>query len=390
MGAITTNQTSQPLLGIDNETSVSTEIGEYDPSPLSPRSKLVYNQWKMDDNDTLLISGFFRQCNITLQPLSPDVTQLIASYYFKRYSRRKLKHKIVQMNAYLQRKNLRKRKQRSRWSLFILCLCLVLILIFAPDIAGLIVISRNNCDGSITSHLRIGCISHLVIVFCVSCIVYCLGSENQKGNAFVHRHQHVLIRSVFIVISVCVLFFLGWSVLGSILHSQMVSHRTYHTQCTDMLLSWIILKFILYGMVSLYALSLIGGDNLLANLIRNITMILVFGIVFGSDIAGFIVISVHKHCDVPTDGKTIAWNPSVSINWMHSAYELYIVIAVLYWQGGSISKGYFVWYYYDATDGFVFNCMAHCRMYIILRNRYEYIQQTMYKDGFGMDDHQIY
>eukprot|EP01084_Bolivina_argentea_P166313 288766_1 len=154
MGAITTNQTSQPLLGIDNETSVSTEIGEYDPSPLSPRSKLVYNQWKMDHNDTLLISGFFRQCNITLQPLSPDVTQLIASYYFKRYSRRKLKHKIIQMNAYLQRKNLRKRKQRSRWSLFILCLCLVLILIFAPDIAGLIVISRNNCDGSITSHLR--------------------------------------------------------------------------------------------------------------------------------------------------------------------------------------------------------------------------------------------
>eukprot|EP01083_Nonionella_stella_P174253 603560_1 len=98
----------QPLLGIENGNYHSANpfshlvMEQYDPSPLTPCSKLVHEQWTMDHNDILLITGFFRECNVQSRRLSPDVTRIISTYYTKKYSKTTLKHKILEMKQYLE------------------------------------------------------------------------------------------------------------------------------------------------------------------------------------------------------------------------------------------------------------------------------------------------
>ena len=64
-----------------------------DPKGLSPTSTLVFKQWVMDDENTLLVNGFSRrtQCQ---QILPEDICIITADYYVKLYSKNNLNMKI--------------------------------------------------------------------------------------------------------------------------------------------------------------------------------------------------------------------------------------------------------------------------------------------------------
>eukprot|EP01083_Nonionella_stella_P069598 185623_1 len=142
----------------------------------------------MDHNDILLITGFFRECNVQSRRLSPDVTRIISTYYTKKYSKTTLKHKILEMKQYLERRKLQQMQiKKLPWMWIIPCIVLLLAFIFAPDVAGLVITIQNNCDVaipnaslSITEYLRIGCISHMICMITLLSVVPCLWCANQK------------------------------------------------------------------------------------------------------------------------------------------------------------------------------------------------------------------
>eukprot|EP01083_Nonionella_stella_P083194 229898_1 len=300
----------QPLLGIENDNyhSASIAIEQYDPSPLTPCSKLVYEQWTMDHNDILLITGFFRESNVQLQQLSPDVMRIISSYYTKRHSKTKLKHKILQTKQYLEWRKLQQIQiNELPWMWIILCIVLLLIFIFAPDVAGLVITSQNNCDLaipygtqplnlSVTEHLRIGCISHMICMITLLFVAPCLWFASQRGQAFANRHQKRLKSMVCAAIFVCTVFFIMWGILGGTLN-------TSNKQCADMMFVWITVKFILYGLIVLAGLNAIQGD---------VINIFVVVFTFGLDIWGLVVVSKND-CDDTSKWIAIGMNEYILI-----------------------------------------------------------------------------
>lgn len=59
----------------------------------SPKAKGVYIQYVKDSDDNYLVDGFFRE-NMQNRLLPPEINKLIAAYYLKSYSIRKLKEKL--------------------------------------------------------------------------------------------------------------------------------------------------------------------------------------------------------------------------------------------------------------------------------------------------------
>eukprot|EP01083_Nonionella_stella_P071018 190428_1 len=92
-------QNVQKYNSIDTEITDVNDIDlePYNPSYLSPTSKGVYKQWQLDKKDELLVDGYFRECEITTQPLSSDVAFIIASYYTKVQTKGALKRKIREL-----------------------------------------------------------------------------------------------------------------------------------------------------------------------------------------------------------------------------------------------------------------------------------------------------
>eukprot|EP01083_Nonionella_stella_P069597 185615_1 len=169
----------------------------------------------MDHNDILLITGFFRVCNVQLQHLAPDVMRIISSYYPKKYSKTELEDKILQMKQYLEwRKQQQMQIKQLPWMWIIPCIALLLTFIFAPDVAGLVITSQNKCDLgiphavqplnlSITAHIRIGCVSHMICMITLLFVVPCLWFANQRGNASANSHQKRLKCMVYAAIPAC-------------------------------------------------------------------------------------------------------------------------------------------------------------------------------------------
>eukprot|EP01084_Bolivina_argentea_P183310 316344_1 len=113
---------------------------------LSPNSKLVYNQWTIDKKDDLLIHGYFRECNITTQPLSIDVNRIIASYYIKNKSKGFLQRKISD----LQKESISRRKKQiktCKQCIFWFLIFLILVAFaFSIDVVALITVKKYDCD----------------------------------------------------------------------------------------------------------------------------------------------------------------------------------------------------------------------------------------------------
>ena len=60
---------------------------------MSPISKAVATQYVKDSNDNLLVDGFFRE-NMSNRSLPSEINRIIAAYYLKSYSLRKLREKL--------------------------------------------------------------------------------------------------------------------------------------------------------------------------------------------------------------------------------------------------------------------------------------------------------
>ena len=69
--------------------SFEIDIRTLDPSDLSLRNKLIYQQWTADPDDDLLIHGFLTDCfapNEVALVLPDEVAAIIISYYLKTLS----------------------------------------------------------------------------------------------------------------------------------------------------------------------------------------------------------------------------------------------------------------------------------------------------------------
>ena len=213
-----------------NSRSVETvdDIGEQNPKLLTPVSKLVYKQWKMDNNDELLIDGYYRQkCNLT-QNLSPDIRQLIADYYVKSQSKGAIKRKIVTLTEIARKKRgERQRKTDKMLEYLIIFIIFVTLfaLVFGVDISALIVISLNDCDlalqnGStfvnfgISNYMLLGSVSHIITV-----LAFAIGAFFflQCTNAAIEG----LVCCGTMIICAMMSFFISWSVVGAIMYSEM-------------------------------------------------------------------------------------------------------------------------------------------------------------------------
>eukprot|EP01083_Nonionella_stella_P282036 959883_1 len=129
-----------------------------------------------------------------------------------------------------------------------------LLLILSPDIAALIITNKYDCDAilntsnqwfGINDFLFIGSVSHIaaVTLFTVVSIVvarHCTCMELcDKKNIFVFGWVCVILMG---------LGFVSYSIIGSILYSNTVM---YH-HCSNILISWIVLKLVMYiGIVPL-------------------------------------------------------------------------------------------------------------------------------------------
>eukprot|EP01084_Bolivina_argentea_P271920 462821_1 len=201
--------------------SIDTDICGYDPSPLSPTSKMVFHQWKMDETDDLLIDGYYRECNISTyisDELSSDIKQIIISFYLKQYSKRHLKKKILQLKR-LSEYNRQLRKEKC---IRICCICLAIFVffgfIFGSDIAGLIIANINDCNVTIDGgskyvsfgvhqFLYIGSITHIAVVSLILLIIWYLYDR--------------FLLTIFCLIFCVILFFISWAIIGALLYSEM-------------------------------------------------------------------------------------------------------------------------------------------------------------------------
>eukprot|EP00483_Globobulimina_turgida_P003540 UN03546 len=128
----------------------TTDIDEYDPSHLTPTSKMVLEQWKMDETDDLLIDGYYRESNLSrANELSFDIKKIIISFYLKQYSKGTLKRKMLRSKElYEYNRQLRIEKCIR---IFWICLATLLLFgfVFGSDIATLIIAHKNDCDATI-------------------------------------------------------------------------------------------------------------------------------------------------------------------------------------------------------------------------------------------------
>ena len=117
-------------------------------------------------------------------------------------------------------------------------------LLCAPDIAGLVIASKNNCDLAlidspiditITEYLYIGCISHIICITIIPSVVIVKNWFKEWDNDWNWYSCTVVCSG---------LFFLAWSVIGVILYAEMDQSNFVNKQCSDMILSWAILKIV--------------------------------------------------------------------------------------------------------------------------------------------------
>eukprot|EP01084_Bolivina_argentea_P227844 384894_1 len=232
----------------------------WDGSILTPTSKLVYKQWQMDDDKNLLIDGYFRQqSNIKSFQLPHDLKQIIKSYYMPMYSKNKLVELILRRQNSIRRvKQLRKQNVKDNCYNFSLILCYIfgfifsLLWLFGPDIAGLIIYAKNDCNLSIDDQsvsveievnefLLIGCVSHMVCTFVATIVMWALMSN---ANCDWEKFVHLIVGSVVIVRICMILFFIAWSIVGFLLYRKMDTSNQSNKQCANMVLSWSVLKLI--------------------------------------------------------------------------------------------------------------------------------------------------
>eukprot|EP01084_Bolivina_argentea_P273995 466858_1 len=235
-------------------------IDSYDASMFSPTSKLVYKQWKVDANDELLIDGYFRECNVTIQHLPSDIKKTIGSYYQKMHSKSKLKElyetnkqRIMAIKKW--QRELRKKKCLSLLLFFMYLIITVFILTyaFAPAIVGLLIANKNDCNlavdtisgSNINMFLYVGCGVHF---FCMSLLLLSsainwLCPEAPDNCKYIDHNLWIKCwKCRQDIIGGCVaglwaVFVMMYSIVGFLLYSTMDQSTVSNKQCADIVIS---------------------------------------------------------------------------------------------------------------------------------------------------------
>eukprot|EP01083_Nonionella_stella_P072109 194206_1 len=276
---------------------VDIDLEAYDPSGLSPRSKGVYNQWQMDKTDELLVDGYFRECDIT-QSLSTDIALTIAAYYTKAKTKKSLKRKLEKLAQLRRIKILKRKRIMKALPCISLVVIIVLFFLFGSDIAALVITNKYDCDAvlntGINDFLFRGSVSHIACLGTL-CVFYtvCVRFADDSGCTWMSFQLCIIVVSLWLI---------PYSIIGSILYSKTV---IYHP-CSNVLISWIVLKFVLYVLVVpvvvVRDLETNGNYNFILVVYTVFAGLLAFvGVVFGTDIAGLTVLR-DNDCDLAIDG----------------------------------------------------------------------------------------
>eukprot|EP01084_Bolivina_argentea_P279670 478136_1 len=278
------------------------DIGEHDPTPLSPVSKLVYKQWRMDNDDHLLMDGYYRKCDMS-QELPPDIRQTIIDYYIKKQSKGTLKRKIMFLKEFARQKRKEKMDAILHYILIFIILTVSFGLIFGSDIAALVIVNNNDCDlalenGSkflhfgVFQYLLIGSVFHIVCgsIFLITVLVCVMWLEKYVDDEFIPC-LGIMIVCGFIS------FFISWSVVGAILYSEMDQSTSVNKQCSDMVLSWVILKLLLYIFIVPFVLWFVGIFDEIGLIVVAVLTFCVLIALCSPDIAGLVIIS-RNNCDI--------------------------------------------------------------------------------------------
>lgn len=220
------------------------DLDEYNESHLlSPASKLIYDQWIMDERDELVISGYFRTCLLTsshsLLPL--DVNSIIASYYTKSKNKRHLMGKILEIERQKETKKYWEERRREKFKRYVkLCVLIIIIVssIFGPDIAGLIIVSTSDCRTSVIGQnirllLIIGCSAHIFICIIGFCLFYMLAALN-----FCWTEEGTCLR--YGMLMAFILIFFTWALVGSWLYSEIDENDP----CAEITISIVVIRFV--------------------------------------------------------------------------------------------------------------------------------------------------
>eukprot|EP01084_Bolivina_argentea_P104233 186648_1 len=88
-------------------------------------------------------------------------------------------------------------------------------------------------------------------------------------------------------------FFISWSIIGALLYSEMNTNTVQNQQCADIVISWIVLKLVLYVSVLIFVYC-----EMYANFYEACGITVKLTIVFGVDIAGLIFVNQNSNeCD---------------------------------------------------------------------------------------------
>eukprot|EP01084_Bolivina_argentea_P065412 119222_1 len=224
-------------------------LEQYDGSILTPKSNLVYKQWQKDSSNDLLIDGYCRRSGSNKSHEQPkDIKDIIKLYYLKKYSKSEVAELINQRElSMIYKKERRKREIHDIWyamkCIYFLAIILLLAVI-SPDIVALKISSNNDCNlmksnyinFSVTEWLQCGCIIN-IIYMSISCVIVTRTIDVRCDWA----PWFLIIGSIMCCIA---LFIFSWSIIGFILYSEMDTNTISNKTCSNMVLSWSILRVI--------------------------------------------------------------------------------------------------------------------------------------------------
>eukprot|EP01083_Nonionella_stella_P031759 86936_1 len=318
-------------LQLTKYTAVQTDLSDEE-DYLSPKSKGLYKQWQMDKKDELVVDGYFRNSKVKVVPRLPkEITHTIAAFYTKSASKAYLKSKILK-----HRNEIRELQAYKTWErafkrgkevpdIRILLLLLFICCVVSVDIAALIIINKYDCESSkVSKFLFIGSVAHIAagLIVCALIVTVHIAAQcfpedipsyvsaHSIVNEYIQKQQRRR-RCIYYIFMIYVcfitLFFISYSIIGLVLYSQTNEHHP----CSDVLISWIVLKFVLYIAVAPFAVWFIMDDSvyqydsdnkLLYNtFLRVCFSMAIIGLLFGPDIAG-LIIATNNDCDLTTDG----------------------------------------------------------------------------------------
>eukprot|EP01084_Bolivina_argentea_P216478 367770_1 len=231
-------------------------LTEYDGSILTPTSRLVYKQWKMDGNDDLIIDGYFRKkCNLKSYHLPNDIKQIITSYYQKKHSKSKLMQLIMQKQHSIERAKIRKEQKRKEMKHRSILIGFIVLTIFlfmlVTDICGLIFVANNNCNlekneqrnFDVNEFLIYGSIIHLAFVIFLQITLSLLIWHN-KNEIYWNDCVYTSVLMLLCFVSLMYVFFAVWSIIGFVLYQKMNNSKELSKPCADMVISWSIIKIV--------------------------------------------------------------------------------------------------------------------------------------------------